>query len=254
MSNPKILLTGKNGYIYSNVKKYLEKKNLLFLDFKDNITHKSLLQYTHLLHLKFKINKEKDEKSNLTELKKIVKICNKYNFTLLFPSTHLHHKFKQKIIKLNKYQLSKINCENYIIKNSKKFFILRISNVYGGTLNKKGAIPELIKKIKRGKIKEIHSCNSKIDFVYIDDLNKIFYKLFFKKKYNKIFFIGSGKFTVIKDLVLKLLSIMNVKRKISFIINKKKIDVLKNNVKPIKKFLKIKKFKKLDTGLKLILS
>lgn len=90
------------------------------------------------------------------------------------------------------------------------FKILRIHNAYGPRMGNKHVIPDLISKFKNN-IMEVPGFNESRAFMYIDDLVEIIDYLVFKSESSlKLINIGSSKETLIKDLAMKLLAIMNI--------------------------------------------
>ena len=97
------------------------------------------------------------------------------------------------------------------------FTILRLFNVYGGNkflVKNNGVISKWIKCILKNKPLLLDNKGSCIrDFVYIDDIIKIFEKLIsIKKKKISIYNVGSGEKNISK-LSLKYLKKSNSKKK-----------------------------------------
>lgn len=225
----KILVTGYNGYIGRNLIKFLKKKKIKYklIDIS-KILNEDFKDYTHLIHLKFFIMDEKKYiYKNLSELKKVLKLCKINDLKLIFPSTSSFKFQKNKrvnnnIYVHNYYTLSKKKCESEILKFCNDFkmdyVILRIFNVYGGDIKNKYYISKLtsefIKAKKFQKIYVPYSENMR-DYIHINDLFSLLLKIL-NKNINGIFEAGSGKSVTIKKLVKNLNELLNKKNKIIY--------------------------------------
>ena len=250
MSN-KILITGANGFIGKNLKKYLILKGYKIINYKKNCKVTDAKQF---LHLQFFISKNKNKfyKKNLFLTKEICLYCTKHNIDLIFLSSHLPIKTKE-IIKYNSYQLAKLDSESLIVK---KFFqkncnykIVRLSNVYGKNC-KYGIISDLIKKMKK-KVLIINNTNKFRDFIFIDDVVKIIFKLINVKKSFKVF-LGTGKKIKIINLINKIKLLFNYNCKINYGNNDDDYYKLNFNNKKLMKIIGNYKFKNIDQGLRKI--
>ena len=251
MSN-KILISGTGGFIGKNIKRYLMSKNYKVIDYKKNCQYKNV---TKFIHLQFFISKKKNRfyKKNLLLTKEITSFCIKHNLELIFLSTHLPLKTSNKI-KYNEYQQAKIDSEEWIKKNFYKkninYKILRLPNVYGnGCLY--GIIPDLIKNMKKKKL-TIKNSEKFRDFIFIDDLVKIIFKLIWIKKSFQLF-LGTGKKTKIKTIVEKIKFTFSYNCKIIYSGNDNDIYKLNFGNRTLKKIIGNYKFINIDKGLKKML-
>lgn len=262
-SKIKLLITGYNGYIGKNLVKFLKEKNIKFekLDLKKSKNYKN---FTHLLHLQFFIKEKKiNLKKNISNMNKVIKICQSNNLFLIFPSTasfNFNGKIKtnNNIKIINYYTMAKSECEKRIISNNRdgelNYTILRIFNVYGETIKNKYYISKLIKIFKKAKkferIKIKFSENVR-DYIHVSDLNSLFLKVI-KKKQKGIFEVGSGVSLTIKSLSKKINDLFDKKNTLIFINPKKspKNFYSKSNITNTKKVFKWVPRIKLLNGLR----
>jgi len=261
MNKKKILITGYKGYLGSFLKKNL--KNLFTLRNLnlDKIPSRNILQnYSHILHFEFLIkNSKKNLIKNLKNMKIIINLCKENNLHLIFPSTASFYfknkkKISDKIKVINEYTLAKKKCEEMILKENDNhnlmFTILRIFNVYGGTINNRYYISKIIKKFKKKKVKIKFKDNIR-DYIHILDLTNLIKKCILNSK-NGTFEVGSGNEISIEQLTKILEKVSNKNHTISFLEPKKtknnfysKVDITKTT-----KVFKWKPKIKLEEGLK----
>jgi nucleoside-diphosphate-sugar epimerase len=156
------------------------------------------------------------------------------------------------------YGTSKFMCEFLVREFGKKFkintIIIRYHNIYGSRMGTKHAIPQITQRIISGENPlRVYGANETRAFCYIDDAVEATFKLGVKKVSNgEIIHIGNDQEEIkIKDLVKKMLKVLNKKIKIMSI--KGKSSSVKRRCPSIKKLNKITNFKpsiNLDTGLK----
>ena len=110
---------------------------------------------------------------------------------------------------LSCYGNSKKITENYlrIYKKNIPYISLRMFNVYGPGQDmknmKQGMMSIYLAQALKNKLIQIKgSLNRSRDFIYIDDVVKIWFKLFHLKDKNYEINLGSGKATTVKKLVL----------------------------------------------------
>ena len=91
---------------------------------------------------------------------------------------------------------------NYANKKKREYFIMRLFNTYGDSLDKFSFIENIIYSKNNGKkIFLINNGNSVRDFIHVKDIG-IIYKKFIEKKFNSgIYDIGTGVGYLIKDVV-----------------------------------------------------
>jgi nucleoside-diphosphate-sugar epimerase len=118
---------------------------------------------------------------------------------------------------INNYTFSKDQCEKEILKAYKnkklKYIIFRIFNVYGGDLNNKYYISNIIKKFSSNSKKmDIKYYENVRDYIHINDLSNLIYKSI-NKKIVGIFEVASGKNISVKNLVIKIKRLYKSKKK-----------------------------------------
>ena len=90
----------------------------------------------------------------------------------------------------------------------------RAANVYGPGQQLYRIIPKLIMSCKKNIKIDIHGGgHSKRSFVYIDDVNDGYYKIFTKGKLGNVYHLSSKKFISIKNLSKKVIKLFNKKEK-----------------------------------------
>ena len=142
---------------------------------------------------------------------------------------------------------------HYGKKYFKKLIIFRPHNVYGPDMGNEHVIPEIIKKFKnlKGKNLKIQGSGNEIrSFIYIDDFVQAFNLLLKRGKHLEIYNIGTKDKITIKELVLKISNLLKKK-----IIIKKSLLRKGGTKKRLPDISKLKKigFKqkvKIDLGLK----
>tara|TARA_Y100000590_G_C15728573_1_gene1016185 strand:+ start:1861 stop:2709 length:849 start_codon:yes stop_codon:yes gene_type:complete len=275
----KIMILGSNGYIGSNIKRYLKHKKFFNINapnsFECNLTKTvsiknyftKLDKYPEIIIFSAgmprnkifkKIHKKKNDIMILNLLKNID--CKKLNYFIFLSSIDVYNiednrKFSENDISYSKYFYgkSKIYCEKILKANisKNKLLILRIPGVFGKLNN--SVINLFINNILSRKkiILENHGNNLR-DFLFLDDLCKIIY-LFIKNKFYGIYNISSGKSYKIKDILDLISKLLNIEYKIINKINtKRNFNVVINNSKFKKKFPKFK-FTELKKSIKNII-
>lgn len=142
---------------------------------------------------------------------------------------------------------------HYGKKYFKKLIIFRPHNVYGPDMGNEHVIPEIIRKFKnlKGKNLKIQGSGNEIrSFIYIDDFVQAFNLLLKKGKHLEIYNIGTTDKIKIKKLVLKISNIL--KKKIILKKTSLRIGGTKKRLPDIKKLRKLgfKQKVKIDQGLK----
>lgn len=233
-----ILITGSSGFIGSHLTNFFKEKKIIFTVLRTNEIknlNTKFLNFTHLIHLSFRIsNNKKVMRKNLFDIRILKKyLSNETKFIFvstiglqIFKNTQDFHK--------NKYYCSKLECENFIKKSFYKYTILRLPNVYGSRQSNKFLIPALINRLNKNK-KKIHIkfYDDIRDFIYIDDVLKIFFKLLFYKR-NSIYNIFSNN-------IMSVLGVANIIKKklnkdyVAIKLNKKSSKFSKFNIINLKK-------------------
>lgn len=230
MNKKKVLVTGYKGYLGSFIKKKL-KKFFVFKNLNLNeIPSRNILKnYTCILHFEFLIkNSKKNLIKNIKNMKTVLNLCKENNLHLIFPSTASFYFKNQKKISdeikvINEYTLAKKKCEDMILKArdhyNLMFTVLRIFNVYGGTINNKYYISKIIKKFKKKEVKIKFKDNVR-DYVHILDLINLIKKCILNVK-NGIFEVGSGNSVSIEQLAKIIEKLSNKDHKIRYMEPKK---------------------------------
>lgn len=156
------------------------------------------------------------------------------------------------------YGTSKFMCEFLVKEFGKKFkldtLIIRYHNIYGPRMGTKHAVPQITNRAILGENPlKVFGANETRAFCYIDDAVEATFQLGIKKiKSGEIIHIGNDKEEIkIKELVLKILNILNKKVKLKLL--KGKSSSVKRRCPNIKKLSKLTGFKpkiNLDEGLK----
>ena len=156
------------------------------------------------------------------------------------------------------YGTSKFISEFLVREFGKKYktktVILRYHNIYGPRMGNKHAIPQIIQRILSGENPlKVYGFNETRAFCYIDDAVEATYKIGIKNiKNGEIIHIGNSKEEIeIKELVDKILGIMNKRLKLNYL--KGKSSSVKRRCPDISKLIKITGFNpktNLDKGLK----
>ena len=211
-----ILITGYNGFIGKNLSFFLEnKKNIKIFKFGKNNNLKDLENYVKKCEIVFHLagenrNKEQTQfiNNNFKLTKDLVNLIKKKSKKtyLFFSST------KQIESKKNIYTQTKLDAENYLKKNVGKnlsVIIYRFTNIFGkwAKPNYNSVIATFSHRISRNKKIKISRYNERIEFLYIDEVIKLFYDdIKNKKKRNLLLvnkFDNSYKIKLF-DLVKKL--------------------------------------------------
>lgn len=172
-----------------------------------------------------------------------VSLSNHLKWFFFSSTSHVYKFSNKKISETNKkkpgsyYGKTKLMAENYIIKKLTKasipYCIGRIFSTANKNQKENYLVPDLKKKIKESKKKIVlENLNHYRDFISMRDISKIIIFLY-KKKYNGILNIASGKRIHLKDIALAILKKYNVK-KFEFKDNKKITTLIGNNDKLMK--------------------
>ena len=91
---------------------------------------------------------------------------------------------------------------NYSHNKKKEYFIMRLFNTYGNSIDQFSFIEKIIRLKKNNKkINLINNGNSIRDFIHVKDVAKI-YKQFIEKKFeNGVYDLGTGNGYLIKDII-----------------------------------------------------
>ena len=273
MKNKTIAITGHSGVLGKNfINNYKNNKYLkcrvdiadrkkVFKWIKD-LNFDIFLHFASIVPIaKVNQNKKKAYKVNYLGTKNIIDALIKYNKKIWFfyaSTSHVYgykknlYKFKEtdKVYPLNFYGKTKLLSENYIKKtvNTKKinYCIGRIFSFTDAYQKNSFFIPSIFQKIFNSKNKKIIFKNTNCfrDFIYIKDITKCI-SLLNRYKAEGIYNISSGNLVNLEDIIFKSLILTKLKKKISFISNKNKMNIISDNRKLLKKIRNFPK-KKID--------
>ena len=165
-------------------------------------------------------NKKLCKKTNFLSLKKIINQLNdlEHKPRFIFISTSLVYSNSSKKIKesfkkkpKSLYAKLKLNSENYLKENYKKYSILRLFNVYGKKQPQNFFIPDIKKKIKQKKLIKLNK--STRDFIHVDDAVKII-NFVIRNNINITLNVGSGRGTLLLSLIKMISSFNKIKPKV----------------------------------------
>ncbi len=232
-----ILISGYNSYIGNHfLKKY--KKKYKIINYKEDINDISKFKlfikakkidfFIHLASLsrmQCDVNKKLCKRTNFLSVKKIINHLNTLKFKpnfIFMSSSHVYTNSSYKIKEGDKknpasfYGKLKLQSENYLKKNYKKYCILRLFNVYGKNQPYNFFIPDMHKKIKLQK--EIRLNKSIRDFIHVNDVVKIL-NFIIKNNINDTINVGSGYGKLLSSVV-KMVSSKNKNKPLVKITNK----------------------------------
>lgn len=211
----------------------------------------------------------KDASSNILSTINILNFCKQIKIKNFIYASSMcvygNHKVKvkekTKVLPISFYGISKKTAEEYInfinLPNTTKI-ILRLFNVYGPGSDKEnkkhGMVGIYLNQLKNKKIIVKGKLNRYRDFIYIDDVVSIIIKCM-KIQNNKfnLFNVCTSKKTTINNLLKKIFKIWDIKKKIvvKHSTPGDQFGIYGNNGK-IKKNLKLRKFRNLEEGLRII--
>ena len=150
------------------------------------------------------------------------------------------------------YSSYKLGCEklviNYSNKNNIKYYILRLFNTYGNKKDNFSFIEKLIRsKNTKSKILLINNGSSIRDFISLSDVAKIYDQILKNTVKRGIYDLGTGKGSLIKDIV----ELVNINK--NYIKKINKVDEIQNSVADINSLIKqigIFKFSDLNSYIK----
>ncbi len=233
----KILIIGSHGYIGNKLKKILKKKYNLITP------NKKKLNITNFNNLKNYINSDvhciinlSGQTSPISHLmkkviidgnKNIVKLCKNKKIKVYFMSTSLVYGYSSKKSKENSikkpidnYSKYKSAAEDQYIASKINYTILRLCNIYNG--KKRGLVKNLLTSIKNNK--SIFLTNSKAyrNYMHVDDLINVIFRMLNTKLKHKIYNIG---FENVK--LIEILKELKKKSKIQINYNDQKMSLKK---------------------------
>ena len=238
----KILITGINGYIGSNLKNFLRKKNYKIFGIKSKT---STRDYNQLIKNKIKpdvvihcagsglvglnkISQYTHKKKNLGSTKQLIKFIKKSNIQsskiIFLSSQAVYGKIVSKKISeendtkpLSSYGKTKLLAEKELKKiNNNYIVILRLFSIYGIGL-KKQIIWDACCKFKNNNFTFRGNGLEKRDFLNIKDFNNLIRLIIVSKiNHNLILNVGSGVGTQIKNLINSIKVEFKIKSKINY--------------------------------------
>ena len=206
-----ILITGCNGFVGSNLVKYLHSKkykiNCIERNFDKNKIEGMVKNSNVIIHLAAIINPfDKDIWNiNVNYTKFLVEMTKKYNRNFIYLST------QNVLFGKDNYSRTKFQAEN-IVRTLKDFVILRPTIIYGK--NESRYIGKLIKIIKKSPVIPIlGSGKYKLQPIHIGDLIKII-EYCIKNKIRGIFLVAGKSriaYNELIDLIIKKLRLKRMK-------------------------------------------
>ena len=254
-------LTGSSGSLGKELIR--NNKGKKFIHFKHDITDREKVfrwveknNFKIVIHLAARVpikevnkNREKAKKINYFGTKNLVDACIKENINWFFfaSTSHVYKSSNKKISEntptapISFYGKTKLQAENYIIKNFEKhqikYCIGRIFSTTNINQKKNYLVPDLKNKIKKcKKVITLKNLNHYRDFISMKDISKIILVLL-KKRFQGIINLGTGEKVYLKKIAL----IISKKYKKSLIfLDNKDATFLVADVKKLKKIYKRK--------------
>ena len=221
-----ILISGYNSFIGNYFHKKYKKKYKITC-YKEDINNISkfklftkkkkidfFIHFAGLSRQQCDIDKKLCIKTNFLSIKNLIKHFNTLKFKPNFIFMSSSHVYKNSINKIKEehrkkpeslYGKLKLDSENYLKKNYKKYCILRLFNIYGKNQPENFFIPDINKKIKLRKMIRLNQ--SMRDFIHVNDVAKIL-NFIIKNDVNDTINIGSGYGRLLSSIV-KMISSQN---------------------------------------------
>ena len=260
-----VAITGTDGFIGQKLIQLFKKNNIetisinreTFSDISNWNNVKDIKKFDILIHLAAKsfvpdsyISPINMFNTNINGTLNMLELCRKNKARLIFTSSYVYGNpsylpidEKHPIKAFNPYAQSKIIGENLCEIYSNNFdisvVVLRLFNVYGKGQSENFLIPSIIKQIKSEKI-VLNDLNPKRDYIYIDDLLDVYFKLINKEFSGfKLFNIGSGESVSIKKIISTIELKINKKFDIISLdkIRKNEIKETKADISKISKYI-----------------
>ena len=243
-----ILITGSNGFISRNLISHLYSKKYKIFEINRDTDKKKFycyLKQAHLIVHLAGVNRPKnnnfDQNVEITDLICQYLIKKKLKKKIIFSSsTQINLK--------NPYGKSKKECEKKLIFLSKKtnsqIIILRLPNVFGkwSKPNYNSVISTFCHNIINNKKNKITEPSKIINFLYIDDLIEIFFKLFKPQKKKILYPKIDKQFKISLNNLNNMIVDFHKKRKKLFVMNMSN-DFIRNLYSTYLSFLNKKNFR-----------
>ena len=270
MNKINIGITGSTGSLGKELLKFRREFN--FISYKDDIRSKKKLKtwfeknsFDAIFHLAAivpikEVNKNRDKALNVNFFgtKNIVEevVSNNIKWFFFSSTSHVYSTSKKKINEKFKlkpisfYGKTKKLAEEYIIRSFKKtntpYCIGRIFSTTNKSQKENYLVPDLKKRIKNSNTKILlKNLNHYRDFISLNDLSRIIIRLY-KKKFNGIINLGSGKSIHLKKIALIIAK--KYKKNLKFEDNKVSTSLIAD-VSKMKKFCKYRLSKKIETQI-----
>lgn len=248
----RIVIIGKRSFLSQRLKELMKGSHLVSSNFinKKEFANKYVRNNTTFIinsfYPLFKIlenstdNKKLINQSVIFLINFLLKISKKKNIKILYSSTCAVKNFNPNLLNSRSvYSSTKLLCEQILSEHCQKFkiklIITRLFNVYGG--NDRASIIHKISTASKIKPLRINNNgNSKRDFIFVDDVCKV-YRNLLESNFSGFIDVGTGKSFSIKNLI-------NLSEK-QFLLNKKKINedkISKANIKKLSRYYKPKNF------------
>lgn len=225
-----ILITGKNGFIGSNLQRLLSAHGHTFVKKNYDVLampkrHRDIDAVVHLAsqtdNNKFFQDSEVAYKTNICGTLNVLEFCKKSNTKLVYISTC--GVYAEKVGKVretddieprNPYTFSKYIGEQLCSRYSRDFglpiIILRLFNVYGFGQRPPFVIPYIFECLLKNRPIELKSPLSLRDFIYVDDVCASIVKALARDQEGiAVFNIGSGKTVSVARVAKKISALLN---------------------------------------------
>lgn len=238
--NKKILVTGSEGFIGSNLVQKLrvqEKYDVSTFDIQDGDICSEPLPFTgihHVIHLAartFIPDSWKDPRSfymtNIQGTANILDFCHRQNSSLTYISAYVYGKPEflpitedHPLAPNNPYMHSKVMAESlcrfYTENYQVPITILRPFNIIGVGQREDFLIPILIRQLLDPKIKEIHvnDLHPKRDFLHLDDMLDAIINSVSAISPSGTYNVGSGESYSVEEVIQTIMDITGIKKEV----------------------------------------
>lgn len=239
----KIAITGSSGFTGKRLTEHLISLNheVIKIDLQEGIditdfnNLKEIPKFDIIYHLAAKsfvpesyLNPLDFYRVNINSTINTLELCKKYSAKYIFVSSYVYGNPQylpidenHPVSSFNPYADSKLMGEN-LCRSYNKYFnlqiiIVRPFNIYGPNQTHNFLIPFILNQAIDGKI-ELNDPNPKRDFIYIDDLIKLYAKLISYDLSNfEIFNAGFGKSYSVREIVEIITGLFNSKIEVKYL-------------------------------------